>query len=89
MVSTFTNSSEETIVCGFVKGEAIVECRRQDGGNVCVCTPLVTGRTVTLSKMKLSLNEEDKMVAMCVYPSGDRTHSGFVKGEAVTEMGRR
>ena len=51
-------------------------------------TPLVTGRTVTLSKVKLSLNEEDKMVATCVYPSGDRTHSDFVKGEAVTEMGR-
>ena len=51
----------------------------------CVSTPLVTGRNVTLSKVKLSLNEEDKMVAICVYPSGDRTHSDLVKGEAIVE----
>ena len=40
---------------------------------------------MTLSKVKLSLNEEDKMVAMCVYPSGDRTHRDLVKDEAIVE----
>ena len=52
-------------------------------------TPLVTGRTVALSKVKLLLRwEEYKTLASFTYPRGDRIVRGLVKYKAVTKVGR-
>ena len=78
----FTYSHGERSVRGLVKKEAVTKVgRRQDSVFV---YPHTADCSIAcgLSKVKVELNDEDRMVPTCMCPSGDRNARGPVKGQA-------